>query len=236
VVNGHDDTSRLVLNYLPEGEIKVAISQLRSTDPNIKGSIPDLGITLEVDQTLGRVSGPVVVLGELKSSSSKRETVEEREGRIHGEYVRSAEKLDEKHYPQAAAPGPFASALSQYPHVHGIVFGAFGEFSPGGKAFVKLVAGRAAQSWEMNTGLDADGGAAGAITARLKKRIALTIAKANAGEKIRGAEYVRTGRMPKHEETAGLFSGFGGSGGQDRVDADRRSMAGPGRSFHAAAG
>ena len=48
----------------------------------------------------------------------------------------------------------------------------------------------------------------GAITARLKKRIA--IAKANAGEKIRGAEHVRTGRMPKHEETAGLFSGFGG--------------------------
>ena len=42
--------------------------------------------------------------------------------------------------------------------------------------------------------------------------------------------------MLKHEETAGLFSGFGGSGGQDRVDADRRSMAGPGRSFHAAAG
>ena len=48
------------------------------------------------------------------------------------------------------------------------------------------------------------------------KRIALTIAKANAGEKIRGAEYVRTGRMPKHEETAGLFSGFGGGGGGPR--------------------
>ena len=58
----------------------------------------------------------------------------------------------------------------------------------------------------------------------------------NAGGKIRGADYVRTGRMPKHEETEGLFSGFGGSGGRDRVDADRRSMAGPGRSFRAAAG
>ena len=117
-----------------------------------------------------------------------------------------------------------------------MVFGAFGELSKGGKAFVKLVSERAAQSWEASTGLSADGGAAVAITARLKKRIALTIAKANAGEKIRGAEYVRTGRMPKHEETAGLFSGFGGGGGRDRVDADRRSMAGPGRSFHAAAG
>ena len=206
------------------------------TKPNIKGSIPYLGITLEADQTLARVSGPAVVLGELKSSSSKHETVGEREGRIQGDYERSAKKLDEKHYSQVAAPGPFASALSQYPRVHGIVFGAFGELSSGGKAFVKLIAGRAAQSWEANTGLDASGGAAGAIAARLKKRIALTIAKANAGEKIRGAEYVRTGRMPKHEETAGLFSGFGGSGGRDRADADRRSMAGPGRSFRAAAG
>ena len=236
VVNGYDDTSRLIFTHLPEGETRTAIMQLRSTDPNIKGSIPDLGITLEADQTLARVSGPAVVLGELKSSSSKHETVGEREGRIQGDYERSAKKLDEKHYSQVAAPGPFASALSQYPRVHGVVFGAFGELSSGGKKFVKLIAGRAAQSWEANTGLDASGGAAGAIAARLKKRIALTIAKANAGEKIRGAEYVRTGRMPKHEETAGLFSGFGGSGGRDRADADRRSMAGPGRSFRAAAG
>ena len=115
------------------------------------------------------------------------------------------------------------------------MFGAFGELSSGGRAFVKLVAERAALSWELETGLDS-AAAAGAITARLRKQIALTIAKANSGGKIRGADYVRTGRMPKHEETEGLFSGFGGSGGRDRVDADRRSMAGPGRSFRAAAG
>ena len=47
VVNGYDDTSRLIFTHLPEGETRTAIMQLRSTDPNIKGSIPDLGITLD---------------------------------------------------------------------------------------------------------------------------------------------------------------------------------------------
>ena len=62
---------------------------------------PDLGITMETGQTLGRVLGPGVVLGELKSSSVKNETVDERERRIHPDYQRSARKLDDKHYPQA---------------------------------------------------------------------------------------------------------------------------------------
>ena len=58
--------------------------------------------------------------------------------------------------------------VGAYRQTYRNVIGAFGELPPGGEAFVKLIAGRAAQSWEANTGLDADGGAAGAITARLK--------------------------------------------------------------------
>ena len=126
--------------------------------------------------------------------------------------------------------------VGAYRQTYRNVIGAFGELPPGGEAFVKLIAGRAAQSWEANTGLDADGGAAGAITARLKSSQEADRADDRQGER-RGGDSRR--RVCSHradgcrstKKTAGLFSGFGGSGGWDRVDADRRSMAaGPGRS------
>ena len=233
-VHGYDATRHMIVDWLPEGGAKAAIKQLTSDNSAMKGIVPDFGLTLKVDDAVGRIKGPCRSHGEIKSYSSTSGYmvdshkpgggVAAREAKIAGEKAAAAAALDGKHYPLTAAPGPFALALAHYPPALGVVFGMFGELSKGGHDLVNMLGRRAGEAWASQTGLDAHAAASGIVNG-LRKEIALTIAKANAQERLRGAEYVRTGRMPTWDEAEGISSFKSCS--LFRAEAERRSMAPP---------
>ena len=124
-----------------------------------EGIVPDFGLTLKVDDAVGRIKGPCRFHGEIKSFSSTfgymvdshkpGGGVAAREAKIAGEKAAAAAALDGKHYPLTAAPGPFALALAHYPPALGVVFGMFGELSKGGHDLVKLSLRKGHHNWQL---------------------------------------------------------------------------------------
>ena len=98
--------------------------------------------------------------------------VELRARAVDGEYTASARKLDDKHFSHIADPDQrdIIRRLREYPLVHGLAVGAFGEMSPELHALLQAVAASAAEEHWRTAGAASVAAALSGYTSMYRRR------------------------------------------------------------------
>ena len=179
------------------------------------GLVPDLAITVSPDhggsgeRELMDIKFTGCGLNYTESvSASPQAVVNARQRRVNEEYRSQAHHLDRKYCGHAAnAPGlgPIATALAQYPRVKGLVVGHFADFSTDLNDLLDTVVQASAAAYADSTGTPIKL-ATGAISWFIRRRWAMTAARANSRTKIAARAHVlgrtslRTRRNRNREE------------------------------------
>ena len=137
------------------------------------------------------------------SSERRCEAVARRARALQAEYAGKARRVDAQYCgtPDGQV-GPVQQRLQTYGAIHGLVFGAWAEASPGVEQLLTMTAASGATRHWQSMGCTNETAARGSLAWLLRRRWAMTALRENARLKLERLEYVGRGAVAAAERRA----------------------------------